>query len=396
MRKTKLIVATALAALTITPSPSAVAAPPRLDASFGLHRGYWVRTDGPWANPDALSAVAGGTGIAVGQRRFARIGTDGKPDRTWGTAGRLGLGASALALDATRWSGRYVLRGYDISPPGSSRPVARVVDTRGRTLPALTAAVRATLPQPSAPDAPPSQHGGLAAGPDGRLWDLRSKALSSAGPERGARSSLLVLDRIGRPLTRGRIALSAALDDLDLDAGAMLASRAGLLVAASKPAGQGWTLRRLRRDGTLDRRFHPVPLAPYTFVTQMLPWHSGAVVVVDDGTVRWISETGRVVHRRDFPSRSHVALDAAGRLLVLSHRESLESLTLRRLRRDGTPDRGFGTLRLRAGSRLVDGLGLLPQAGARLLVAGSWVVYGDDLREDFAPHGTVVWRLRTR
>jgi hypothetical protein len=397
MRKTKLIAAAALAA-ALTTTPATALAKPRLDKGFGLHHGYWVRADGPWASPLFLAAPTRGTVLVAGpDARFARIGADGKPDDGWGTGGAVdaveGLRGPApspysyaWANGAVRWNGRYLLTA------SGSLQTALVVDGRGRTLP-VTDAVRAALPAdvPGAGSTYLTEL--LVPGRGGRLWDLRATTSYATG-RATYRTSLSLLDAAGAPLLQNRINLV----NLPGDLATAIATGSQLVVIIRDWRAGRETVYRLLADGSFDTGFSAVRLPTGVEVAQTLPWQGGLVVSATDGRVLWISDTGKVVRRAKLPAGARVAFDSARRLVAVASHPSHHLVTVRRLRRDGRLDRAFGTVRLRATGRLVDAVGILASPGGRLLVVGSSLTENPAaVRDDYyIAHATVVWRLRTR
>lgn len=389
--------ATAIATLALAVGPVA-AAPPRLDRSFGLHHGYWLRSSAPWAGPERVVGLPGGVAVVISQDgKVARVAANGRLDAGWGVHGELDPGADwprPFDADVVPWGDRLVVTAR--AETGYPWQVALVVDGRGRRL-AVTDAIADALP----PRDPPkvvawSRFDVLVPLPDGSLWNLRHESIIFPPGSGVLHESdwLAVLGTEGVPA-------SSSVTRIDPPIGRQLPrprpvpSDGGLIVTNYDPGTSRLSLLRITGSGATDPGFARVPLLPHETPMQMLPWHGGAVVLTTEGHVLWVGHDGQVLHRRTLPLGSAVALDAAQRLLVVYGRRDRSVVTLRRLQADGRSDGSFGIVRLRAAGRWVEAVGVVPGPGGRVLVLGR-TVEGPEDYHPFVPTGTVAWRLRTR
>jgi Domain of unknown function (DUF5122) beta-propeller len=374
---TIIITLLAVAAAAAIAAPAAPVAA-RLDRTFGVHHGYWLRGGAAWGTAARVVPGQGGTALVIGEDgRAGRIGTNGRPDRGWGRRGVLDVASRSgpWSLRGVRWGRRFAFT------VGTGQP-RLVVDARGRRLEATDELAAAVPPVPGA-----GVSDWMAPGPDGSLWLLRTAT--------GQRGSLIRVAPDGRP--RG-VRMPLPFGDVLGDGFALtpVATRDGIVVVPSSNATGRLTVRRLRPDGALDPRFRPVALG--ASVAAVLPWRRG-VVVVADTRVLWIDGAGRVVRRSPLPHGINAAFDAAGRLLVVSATTDGTGAAVRRLRADGTRDRAFGLARLEVPGVVAAPLGVVAVPGGRVIVVGQTIEEPEpDFREDVGAYttGTVVWRLRTR
>jgi hypothetical protein len=171
-------------------------------------------------------------------------------------------------------------------------------------------------------------------------------------------------------------------------------------VAATSASGRGaaWVVR-LRPGAGADARFGAVrlPSAP----DQLLPWTArGGVIAVERTHVTWIDRTGRVVRRLALRSLA-AAVDAHGRVVVVSQAGLFRDVRVMRLRADGQPDRAFGFVSLSmSGAERAVPEAVVIQRDGRIVVVGSWGTTvpnhqgaADDRFAWISRLGTVAWRV---
>jgi hypothetical protein len=369
-------------AFLVTPVTVA-GARPRLDREFGLHRGYWLRTSGPWSEVKQVLALPGGAAMVLdGRGTVGHVTGGGRPDYHLRVPSA--DGGQPIDMRLTWWGGRTIAARTSFGTYEYYQ-LAETIDRQGGLSPF---GVGARFTGGGHPPWSVEAKAVLVPLADGSLANVGHTEVGPGGSSSWPRSTVdwITVVPAGGALGDGARARIDPPIGEQVSRVVPIASADGLLVTSFEPAANRIFLRRITRAGASDPGFAPVWLLPAEGVSQMLRWgRDGAIVLTDLGRLLYVDGHGAIVHRRGIRPGGAIALDPARGLLVLHPRADGSALVLRRLRPDATTDTAFGVLALRAGRGGLAPLAVIPQSGGRVLALGR-----------AAGRATIGWGVRTR